>query len=70
MVFFDPYLARGLPDIIAFTPALAFIEAKSPTGTQTPHQKEFQALCEKANIPYILARSVDEVLWALYFPPS
>ena len=68
VMFRDPYQAVGLPDIIAFTPGLSFIEAKAPKGVQTPHQKDFQAHCDKAGIPYILARSVNDVLWALNFP--
>lgn len=51
----------GVPDILAFCPQLVFIEAKSATGTQSEHQKKFQQLCLVANIPYILARSLQDI---------
>ena len=37
-----------------------FMELKSPTGTQTPEQIEFEELCKLNNIPYIIVRSVEE----------
>ncbi len=58
----DLYQAEGLPDIIAFTPSLIFIEAKSKVGVQSVPQKTFQDYCNKANIPYILAYSMDDVI--------
>ena len=58
----DPYTFRGFPDLTAFTPGLVFIEVKSSTGKMSEAQKDFQELCEKAGIKYILARSVDDVI--------
>jgi len=58
---YDPYVFRGFPDLTAFTPELVFIEVKSKTGRQSADQKAFQELCEGAGIPYILARSVEDV---------
>jgi hypothetical protein len=59
---FDPYCFRGFPDLTCFTPNLCFIEVKSPTGTMSDDQKSFQNLCNRANIPYILARSLDDII--------
>jgi len=41
------------------------IEVKSPTGRQTPPQAAFQAMIERFNGLYVLARSVDDVRRAL-----
>lgn len=59
----DPYTFLGFPDITFFYQnKLYFCEVKSPTkGRQTEHQKLFQQECKKANIPYILARSLEDV---------
>ena len=62
---FDPYTAVGCPDLIVFSPALAFIEVKAGKNGQTPEQVQFQARCNSAGIPYILARDVDSVLSAI-----
>jgi hypothetical protein len=61
----DWYACLGLPDLIAFTPKLAFIECKSKTGRQSEHQIVFQDRCRQAGIPYILARSFADVQTAL-----
>ena len=62
---FDPYQWRGVPDLLVFTPALVFIECKSPTGTQSSEQKIFQEYCNTANLTYILARNLSDVEKAL-----
>lgn len=62
---FDCYQFRGFPDLVCFTPKFYFIECKAKNGTQSPEQKDFQALCERADVPYILARSVEDVEKAL-----
>jgi hypothetical protein len=59
---FDLYTFRGFPDLVCFTPKLYFLEIKGPAGVQSPEQKEFQQLATKASIPYILARSVQDVM--------
>ena len=41
------------------------IEVKSPTGRQTPDQRAFQALIERFDGLYVLARSVDDVRRAI-----
>ena len=58
---YDPYLFRGFADITAFVPHIVFIEVKSARGRQTLEQKSFQECCEKAGIPYILARHLEDV---------
>lgn len=57
----DPYQFLGLPDLLLFTPKMYFIEVKIPTGQQSEYQKNFQELCNKANIPYLLIHSVEEL---------
>lgn len=58
----DLYHFRGLPDLIAFTPALHFIEVKAPGGRQSESQKDFQKFCEISETPYILAFSLDDII--------
>ena len=57
----DPNAWVGVPDILAFVPQLVFIEVKSPTGIQSPKQKEFERICNIANINYILAKSLEDI---------
>ena len=58
----DPYLFIGFPDITGFfRNKLFFIEVKRPGEDQSLEQVLFQELCNKANITYILAHSVEEV---------
>ncbi len=52
----------GLPDILCFMPELVFIEVKSETGIQSPAQKQFEEFCQKANIKYLLIRSLPELM--------
>jgi hypothetical protein len=59
---FDPYTFRGFPDLTCFANnKLYFIEVKSPKGEQTPEQMDFEGFCKQANIPYILARNLEDV---------
>ena len=57
----DIYMWRGLPDLLIFTPKLYFLEIKANKNTLSPAQKDFQYLCNKANIPYIVVRSIKDV---------
>jgi hypothetical protein len=41
------------------------IEVKTPTGRQSEQQKRYQAMIERFNGVYILARSVDEAVNAV-----
>lgn len=64
---FDPYQFRGIPDLLVFSKdEMAFIEVKAPGNGQTPEQKDFEQLCLKAHVRYILATSLDDVMF--YFP--
>lgn len=59
---FDPYTFRGFPDLCCFARnKLIFIEVKAPSGTQSQEQRNFQELCNSANITYILARSLEDI---------
>ena len=59
----DPYLFLGFPDITFFyNNRLYFCEVKSPTGQMSEHQKSFQEYCIKSNIPYILAKSLEDII--------
>jgi hypothetical protein len=53
----------GSGDIIGLTPRGQFfvVECKSPTGTQSPKQKEFEAKVRANSGIYILVRSVEEL---------
>lgn len=57
-------IVRGFPDLIVFwrDRPTWWIEAKSATGKQSEHQRQFQAWCEAAGEIYILARSVEDLL--------
>lgn len=58
----DPYQFTGIADLMVFTPALHFIEVKAGKNKLSPDQISFKDLCEKANIPYIVAYSLDEIM--------
>lgn len=42
-----------------------FVEVKTPTGTQSESQKEFEAKCKTWNYAYVLVRSLDEMIQTL-----
>lgn len=48
-------------ELIVAEPHPVWIEVKSPTGKQTPQQKNFQQYVEEKGFHYLLARSVDDV---------
>ena len=53
----------GISDIIAVRNGVVlFIEVKTETGKQSGAQKEFELLCKDRGIPYILARSLEDVM--------
>jgi len=56
----DPLAWVGVPDILLFMPGLAFIECKVTSG-QSPTQKQFQANCIAANIPYYIIHSIEKL---------
>lgn len=60
---FRALITPGVPDLIAFVPrrGLVFIECKGPLGKQSKAQRGFQAQCEAAGVPYLLADRVEIV---------
>ena len=59
-------LFPGVGDLIVWwhTPSgvrIGYLEVKTATGRQSDRQKHFQELCMKADIPYHLVRSVEDV---------
>lgn len=57
---------RGCPDIVVFLPdgsgRTLWVEAKSARGRLSPAQVAFRDLCRSLNVPWVLARSIDDVL--------
>lgn len=56
---------RGFPDwVVMGFGVVAFIEWKSATGTQTPHQRAFQEDCERVGVrvPYAVCRTTSEAV--------
>jgi len=63
--FSDPHLFLGFPDLTVFTPTLVFVEVKSSKGVMSASQKNFQELCKKANIKYIVAKKLEDVIQSI-----
>lgn len=55
---------RGIPDMIAVKSGheVLFLEAKTPKGRQSEHQKRFQARIEEQGGIYILFDSLDSLI--------
>lgn len=63
---FDPYTFQGFPDLTFFyEKRLYFCEVKAGKNKQSAEQIAFQEYCNEAGIPYILARSWEDVQTAL-----
>ncbi len=63
---FDKYLFVGFPDItFFFNHNIYFVEVKAKGNKQTPAQLIFESHCKLANVKYILAYSLDDVISAL-----
>ena len=58
----DQYVFRGFPDLTMFVPELVFCEVKAPKGRMSQDQIEFEKLCTKAGIRYIVARKIEDVV--------
>lgn len=61
-------LFPGVGDLIVWwkkdnTIVVGYLEVKTATGRQSDRQKHFQELCMKADIPYHLVRSVEDVTY-------
>ena len=58
--------ALGSPDIICVIGGqYVGIEVKAPNGKPSDHQKEFQKQLEAAGGRYVLAYSLEDVMWNL-----
>jgi hypothetical protein len=58
----NPYVGRGVPDIIViFHGLFVGLEVKSPTGKQSDDQKEFERKITRAGGFYHVVRSVEDV---------
>ena len=54
-------LKAGVSDLIVLLPGKTlFIEVKTPTGTQSESQKEFQSHVERLGFKYFLVRNLEE----------
>ena len=59
----------GCPDVCALLPnRTLWVEIKSPTGRLSPAQERFRDLCWQNNIPWVLARSWEDVAQFLTRP--
>lgn len=59
----NPYVKRGVPDLIVILPGGKYLglEVKSKTGRQSDHQKEFERGVKDAGGLYYLVRSLEDV---------
>ena len=54
-------LMAGVSDLIIITESeVIFVEVKTPTGTQSKSQKEFQSKVEKLGYRYLLVRGLED----------
>jgi hypothetical protein len=52
----------GIADILVFTPSAQwYIEVKTEEGTQQDNQIEFQEICQRCGVNYMVARSIEDV---------
>ena len=59
----DPWEFRGQSDLEVFVQGrVIFLEVKTPKGRQSQHQKDYQAQCDKHNIPYHIVTSAKQAL--------
>lgn len=54
----------GVPDLCLMFPngRMVFLELKTPTGRQSPAQKEFETKAIKLGYDYFIARTIDDVI--------
>lgn len=54
-------LKKGVSDLIVLMPKrVIFVEVKTPTGSQSPDQKEFESLVKNLGFEYYLIRSLQD----------
>lgn len=59
------FLQRADPQSTPPRSAVSFLELKMPDGKPSKDQKAFAAICRRLGIPYLIARTFDEVAAAL-----
>jgi hypothetical protein len=59
---FDPFLMRGVPDVICFyNRKMYFFEVKSGKNLQSKEQRRFQEECDSSSVNYYLIYSLEDV---------
>ena len=54
---------KGLPDrVMHFNWGVVYLEIKKRKGELSLHQKIFQAQCDIGGIPYLVIRSLDDIM--------
>lgn len=53
-------LLAGVSDLIVVMDRIIFVEVKTPTGKQSPKQKDFENIVKDLGYEYYLVRSLDE----------
>lgn len=54
-------LKAGVSDLIIIRPgSVVFVEVKTPTGTQSPKQKQFQSIVESMDYQYLIVRGLED----------
>jgi hypothetical protein len=54
-------LYKGAADLLLIHRGwIGFVELKTETGSQSPEQRQFEAHCIEAGVPYRLVRSLEE----------
>ena len=53
---------KGAPDRAMHFNGVVYLEVKKPKGKLSLHQKIFQAQCKDDGIPYLVIRSLDDIM--------
>lgn len=62
--WFDTGLPEGFSDLLILHNGVAyFCEVKTPTGKQRPDQAAFQRVVEQHGFIYLIARSVNDIMF-------
>ena len=59
-IMFQMGVRKGVSDLIFVGSIVVFLECKTPTGTQSKDQKNFQKTVESLGHPYFIFRSLEE----------
>jgi len=53
----------GIPDrIMLYQGKTWMLEIKKPKGKLSPKQIDFQAMCERNGVPYVVVRSIEDLM--------